>query len=153
MCKWSHTVNAVNFAGLIFSRLAAQKTYSRVVKFALSRCSLVIFVLHKVNIFRTMIHLQATGQHKNKAGLTHSPVYYPFASTHMVNTQLLHVPNVHTKYCKYFRGCLNSRLLSFARNSRKLMYREYYHVYSIVFSNSETLHRNMQSFNIILNAY
>ena len=25
----------------------------------------------------TTIHLQATGQHKNKAGLTHSPVYYP----------------------------------------------------------------------------
>ena len=53
----------------------------------------------------------------------------------MVNTQLLHVhvhvPNVHTKYCKYFCGFLNSRLLSFARNSRKLMYREYYHVYSI----------------------
>ena len=68
-----------------------------------------------------MIHLQATGQHKNKAGLTHSPVYYPFASTHMVNTQLLHVPNVHTKYRKYFRGFFNLRLLSFARNSRKLI--------------------------------
>ena len=77
-----------------------------------------------------MIHLQATGQHKNKAGLTHSPVYYPFASTHMVNTQLLHVPNVHTKCRKYFRGFLNSRLLSFARNSQKFMYREYYHIYS-----------------------
>ena len=74
-----------------------------------------------------MIHLQATGQHKNKAGLTHSPVYYPFASTHMVNTQLLLVQNVLTKYRKYFCGFLNSRLLSFAR---KLMYREYYHVYS-----------------------
>ena len=33
------------------------------------------------------------------------------ASTHMVNTQLLRVQNVHTKYCKYFRGFLNSRLL------------------------------------------
>ena len=50
----------------------------------------------------------------------------------MVNTQLLHVPNVHTQYRKYFRGFLNSRLLSFARNPRKLMYREYYHVYSIM---------------------
>ena len=78
-----------------------------------------------------MIHLQSTGQHKNKAGLTHSPVYYPFGSTHMVNTQLLHVQNVHTKYRKYFRGFLNLRLLSFAQNSRKLMHREYYHVYSI----------------------
>ena len=50
----------------------------------------------------------------------------------MVNKQLLHVPNVHTKYCKYFRGFLNSRLLSFARNSRKFMHREYYHIYSIL---------------------
>ena len=58
------------------------------------------------------------------------------ASTHMINTQLLHVQNVHTKYGKYFRGFLNSRLLSFARNSRKLMHREYYHVYSIHASNS-----------------
>ena len=48
----------------------------------------------------------------------------------MVNTQLRHVPNVHTRYRKYFHRFLNSRLLSFARNSRKLMYREYYHVYS-----------------------
>ena len=38
--------------------------------------------------------------------------YNPFASTHMVNTQLLRVQNVHTKYCKYFRGFLNSRLLN-----------------------------------------
>ena len=78
-----------------------------------------------------MIHLQATGQHKNKAGLTHSPVYYQFASTHMVNTQLLRVQNVHTKYHKYFCGFLNSRLLNFARNSRKLMHRKYFHFYSI----------------------
>ena len=79
-----------------------------------------------------MIHLQAAGQHKNKAGLTHSPVYYPFASTHMVNTQLLRVQHVHTKYRKYVRGFLNSRLLYFVRNSQKLMCREYFHFYSIV---------------------
>ena len=30
----------------------------------------------------------------------------------MVNTQLLRVQNVHTKYCKYFRGFLISRLLN-----------------------------------------
>ena len=78
----------------------------------------------------TKIHLQATGQHKNKAGLTHSPIYYPFASTYMVNTQPLRVQNVHTKYRKYFRGFLNSRLLNFARNSRKLMRHKYFHFYS-----------------------
>ena len=50
------------------------------------------------------MHLQATGQHKNKAGLTRSPVYCPFASAHMVITQLLHVENVHTEYANIFAG-------------------------------------------------
>ena len=65
-----------------------------------------------------MIHLEVymyvTGQHKNKAdlGQTRVLVYYPFASTHMVNTQLLRVQNVHTKYHKYFCGFFNSRLLN-----------------------------------------
>ena len=40
------------------------------------------------------------------------------------------VQNGHTKYCKYFRGFLNLRLLDFARNSRKLMYHEYFRFYS-----------------------
>ena len=108
------TVNAFIFA------LRSSKTYSRVVKFALSRCSLVIFVLHnykgtKLTSFNEWYILQVylTGQHKNKAGLRQTRVYYPFASTHMVNTQLLRVQNVHTKYRKYFRGFLNSRLLNF----------------------------------------
>ena len=79
----------------------------------------------------TMVHLQAIGQHKNKAGLTYSPVYYSFASTHMVNTQLLHVQNVHTKYRKYIRRFLNLRLLNFVPNSGKLMHREYFHIFSI----------------------
>ena len=35
---------------------------------------------------------------------------------------------MHTKYCKYFRGFLNSRLLNFSRNTRKLMYCEYFHL-------------------------
>ena len=47
----SNTVNAVIFA------FGSPKTYSRVVKFALSRCSLVILVLHNVNIIQWMIHL------------------------------------------------------------------------------------------------
>ena len=48
---------------------------------------------------------------QKQADLRQTWVYYPFASTHMVNTQLLRVQNVHTKYRKYFRGFLNSRLL------------------------------------------
>ena len=61
--------------------------------------------------FYKLVYL--TGQHKNKAGLRQTRVYYPFASTHMVNTQILRVQNVHTKYRNYFRGFLNSRLLNF----------------------------------------
>ena len=60
----------------------------------------------------TFTSMYVTGQHKNKASLRQTRVYYPFASTHMVNTQLLRVQNVHTKYRKYFRGFFNSRLLN-----------------------------------------
>ena len=37
---------------------------------------------------------------QKQADLRQTWVYYPFASTHMVNTQLLRVQNVHTKYRK-----------------------------------------------------
>ena len=57
-------------------------------------------------------------------------VYYPFASTHMVNTQLIRVQNVHTKYRKYFRGFFEFALAEKPRNPRKLMYRKYFRVYS-----------------------
>ena len=48
---------------------------------------------------------------QKQADLRQTWVYYTFASTHMVNTQLLRVQNVHTNYRKYFRGFLNSSLL------------------------------------------
>ena len=41
-----------------FFAFGGTKTYSRVVKFALSKCSLVIFVLHKVNIIPWYIYKQ-----------------------------------------------------------------------------------------------
>ena len=50
--------------------------------------------------------LTSTGQHKNKADLTHSPVYYPFASTHMVNTHLLHVQMCIQNIANIFAGFL-----------------------------------------------
>ena len=58
----------------------------------------------------TSIHVKL-GSTKTSRSQTDLSIYYPFASTHMVNTQLLRVQNVHTKYRKYFRGFLNSRLL------------------------------------------
>ena len=50
-----------------------------------------------------------------------------------INTQLLRVQNVHTNYRKFVCGFLNSRLLNFARNSRKLMCHEYFYFYSSAF--------------------
>ena len=68
---------------------------------------------------------------QKQANLRQTRVYYPFASTHMVNTWQLCVQNVHTKWSQIF-----SRLFEFSaiaqkpRNPRKLMYREYFCVYS-----------------------
>ena len=59
-------------------------------------------------VYCVCVHLQATGQHKNKAGLTHCPVYYPCASTYMVNTQLLCVQNVGA--CTSIPTCLSSQV-------------------------------------------
>ena len=52
-----------------------------------------------------------------------------FAPTHMVNTQLLRVQNVH-KILQIFSRVFEFALAEFARNTRKLMYREYFHFYS-----------------------
>ena len=89
------------------------------------------FVLHKVNIIPWYIYKQLGSIKTKQASHILQYVTHLHQHTCMVNTQLLHVPNVHTKYHKYFRGFLNSCLLSFARNSRKLMYHAYYHVYTI----------------------
>ena len=77
------------------------------------------------------MHLQALGSTKTRQISHIIPGILPICiNTHGQYTTPT-CPNVHTKYCKYFHGFLNSRLMSFPRNPRKLMYREYYHVYSI----------------------
>ena len=70
-------------------------------------CLVYIAQLTSFNIYKYVCNWAAQKQ----ADLRQTWVYYTFASTHMVNTQLLRVQNVHTKYHKYFRGFLNSRLL------------------------------------------
>ena len=97
----------------------------------LSRYSLDIFVLHKYLTSYDAFTSSCMGSTKTKQASHIIQYNYPFASTHMVNTQLLRVQTVHTKYRKYFRGFLNSRLQNFAQNPRKLMCREYFHFYSI----------------------
>ena len=61
---------------------------------------------------------------QKQADLRQTWVYYPFASTHMVNTQLLRVQNV--QFSLVFEFALAEK----PRNPRKLMYREYFRVYS-----------------------
>ena len=75
--------------------------------------------------------LTSTGQHKTRqtSHIIHS-ILPICINTHVQYTTPT-CPNVHTKYRKYFRRCFNSRLMSFPRNPRKLMHREYYHVYSM----------------------
>ena len=62
----------------------------------------------------TFTSMYVTEQHKNKQISDRLEyVTHKFCiNTHgQINTQLLRVQNVHTKYHKYFRGLLNSRLL------------------------------------------
>ena len=117
------------FRRINFSRLAAQKHIRGLLNSRWAEVHLSFLYCTKLTSFNEWypVYLQntsmcVTGQHKNKAGLRQTWVYYPFALTHMVNTQLLRVQNVQTKYCKYFFGFLNSRLLNFVRNTRKLIY-------------------------------
>ena len=49
----------------------------------------------------------------------------------MVNTQLLRVQNVHDKISQIFSRVFEFALAEKPRNPRKLMYREYFRVYSI----------------------
>ena len=104
-------VNTVNFLGInFFFVLGSTKTYSGVVKITLSRCSLVIFfVRHKINQHHTMIHLQASGQHKNKADLTHVQVYYTHASTNVWSKHKSYAFKVSKQNicCKYCCGYFN----------------------------------------------
>ena len=121
------------FRGINFSRLAAQKHIRGLLSSRWADAHLSFLYCTKLTsinewyIYKYVCNWAAQKQSRSQ---TDSSICYPFASTHMVNTQLLRVQNVHTKYRKYFRGFLNLRLLNFARNSRKLMYRKYFHFYS-----------------------
>ena len=119
------------FCGINFSRLAAQKHIRGLLNSRWADAHLS-FLYCTINIIQWMIHIYkylCNWAAQKQADLRQTWVYYPFASTHMVNTQLLRVQNVHTKY---FRGFLNSRLLKNREIREKLMYREYFRVYGIL---------------------
>ena len=108
-----NTVNADIFAGLIF-RVWQLKKHIRGLLNSRWADAHLSFLYCTINIIQWMIPIYkylCDWAAQKQADLRQTWVYYPFASTHMVNTQLLRVQNVHTKYRKYFRGFLNSRLL------------------------------------------
>ena len=75
-------------------------------------------------------NMYVTGQHKNKQ-ISDRLEYITHLHQHTWSIHNSYVSkNVHTKYRKYFRGFLNSRLLKNREIRWKLMYREYFHVYS-----------------------
>ena len=80
------------FRAINFSRFAAQKHIRGLLNSRWADAHLSFLYCTKLT-FNEWYTLQVylTGQHKNKAGLRQTWVYYPFASTHMVNTQLQYV--------------------------------------------------------------
>ena len=109
------------FCGINFSRFAAQKHIRGLLnsRWADAHCHFCTAQSQYHSMNDTFTSMYVTGQHKNKAGLSlrQTRVYmYTHLHQHtwsiVFNTQLLLVQNVHTKYCKYFRGFLNSHLLN-----------------------------------------
>ena len=93
VCLWN-TV-CCYFRGINFSRLAAQKHIRGLLNSHWADAHLSFLYCKKSTSFNEWyIYKYLTGQHKNKAGLRQTRVYYPFASTHIVKTQLLHVQNI-----------------------------------------------------------
>ena len=111
-----NTVNAVYFVGINFSRLAAQKHIRRVVKFALSRCSLDIFVLHK---YFTSLYKQLRSTKTKQAShilqyITH--LHQHTWSIHSSCVSKMCIQNIANIFCEF----LNSRLLIFCVKSVKI---------------------------------
>ena len=138
-----NTINAVIFAGLIF-RVWQHKNIFAGCKIhaeqmltchfcttpGLSPCH---FVLHKVNIWQWMIHLQvcnwaAQKQSKSQTDLSILPICI---NTHgQYTTPTCTCPKCAYKISQIFSRVFEFALAEFARNPRKLMYRKYFRFYS-----------------------
>ena len=118
------TVNTVNFVGLIFHVWWHKNIFAalRVVKFVLSRCSLVIFVsCTKLTSFNDTCKFTSNwAAQKQSRPHTCSNILPISINTHGQYTTPMCL-NVHVyKISQIFLRALNSRLLNFASNSRKL---------------------------------
>ena len=94
------------FRGINFLRLAAQKHIRGLLNSRWAHAHLS-FLYCTINIMQWMIHIYkylCNWAAQKQADLRQTWVYYPFASTHMVNTQLLRVQNVHTNIANIFAG-------------------------------------------------
>ena len=110
------------FRGINFSRLAAQQHIRGLLNSRWADAHLSVLYCTKLtscNEWYINLQVYVTGQHKNKAGLRQTRVYYPFASTHMVNTQLLCVQNVHT-ISQIFSRVFEFALAEFCAKSAKI---------------------------------
>ena len=85
-----------------------------------------------------MMHLQATGQHKNKQ-TSHIIQYITHLHQHTWSIHNSYMSKCTYKILQIFSRVLNLRLMSFLWNSQKLMHHEYYHVYSIFINTAATI--------------
>ena len=94
----SDTVNAVNFAGLIF-RVWQHKNIRGLLN---SRWANAHFIfLYCTNTWHhSKKHLQATGQHKNKAGLTFSNIYITHLHQHTWSIHNSYVSKMYSSHIK-----------------------------------------------------
>ena len=133
------TVNADIFAWLIFRVLQLKNIfagcYIRVEQMLTCHfCTAQLTSFNEWYIYKYVCNWAAQKQ----ADLRQTWVYYPFASTHMVNTQLLRhftCPKCAYKISQIFSLVFEFALAEKPWNPWKLMYREYFRVYSISLSN------------------
>ena len=106
--RFPNTVNAVYFAGLIFRVWQHKNIYMRVVKFALSRCSLDIFVLNKyLTSYNDTLYKQL-GSTKTKQA-SHILQYITHLHQHMMHQYTTTCPK-----CAYKISQIFSRVFEFA---------------------------------------
>ena len=100
-----------------------------------------------------MIHLHVckTGQHKNKAGLRQTWVYITHVHQHYGQYTTSTCPKCAYKILQIFSRVFEFALAEFARNTRKLMYREYFHFYSSFQNLVQTIEMGNNNFLPILN--
>ena len=120
------------FRGINFSRLAAQKHIRGLLNSRWADAHLSWLYCTKLTsfnewyIYKYVCNWAAQTQSRSQTDSSILPICINTHGQYTTPT----CPKCAYKISQIFRGFLNSRLLKFARNSRKLMYREYFRFYS-----------------------